>query len=70
VSTTSFFFALRATFLIRCAKRSVLVDSATAFVSGLIVQTTDIRASPDRDGWSMRVSFELRNGTCSLENIQ
>lgn len=65
-STTSFFRAFSATFLTRCANRSVLVVSATAPASGLMVQMTEIRASPESDGWSMRVSLEFRNGTWSL----
>ena len=44
------------------------MDSAMASLEGFIVQMTDIRASPDREGWSMRVSFEFRNGTWSLES--
>lgn len=50
----------------RCAKRRVDVDSATAEESGLIVQMTEMRALPESEGCSMRVSFELRNGTWSV----
>lgn len=65
MSTTSFFVALSCTFLMRCANKSVLVVSVTAFVSGLIVQMTEMRAFPASDGCSIRVSFEFRNGTWS-----
>jgi hypothetical protein len=69
VSTTSFFFAFSCTFLMRCANSNVLVDSATALTSGLSVQTTEMRASPESEGCSMRVSLELRNGTWSLHQM-
>ena len=49
-----------------CANNSVLVDSAMASLDGLIVHTTEMRASPESEGCRSRVSFELRNGTWSL----
>lgn len=55
--------------LTRCAKSNVLVVSATAFVSGLIVQMTEMRAFPDNEGCSIRVSFELRYGMWSLVQV-
>lgn len=51
------------TFLIPWANLRVLVVSATALVSGLMVQMTEMRALPESEGSSMRVSFELRKGT-------
>jgi hypothetical protein len=68
VSTTSFFFAFSCTFLVRCTNSSVLVDSATALASGLSVQITEMCASPESEGCSMRVNLELelRNMTWSL----
>jgi len=56
------------THLIRFANCSVLILSLTAPGSGLIVQITLIRAFPDNDGWSIRVSLELRKGTWSLKS--
>lgn len=53
----------------RCANSNVLVDSATALTSGLSVQITEMRASPESEGCSMRVSLELRNGTWSLHQM-
>jgi hypothetical protein len=47
----------------RCANKRVFVDSGTALVSGLRVQMTEMRASPESDGWSILVSFEFRKGT-------
>lgn len=63
MSTTSFFCAFNCTFLILWAKSRVLVDSPTASLLGLIVHTTEMRASPDSEGCSIRVSLELRKGT-------
>jgi len=54
---------LTETFFTLEAKPSVLRDSLTADGDGLMVQITDIRASPDRDGCNIRVSFEFRKGT-------
>ena len=42
------------------------MDSTTAETSGFIVQMTDILALPDREGWSILVNLEFRNGTWSL----
>ena len=51
------------TFFTRCANKRVLVLSVTALGSGFTVQMTLIRASPESDGCSIRVSFEFRYGT-------
>lgn len=40
-----------------------------AETSGFIVQMTDILALPDREGWSILVNLEFRNGTWSLVRI-
>jgi hypothetical protein len=40
--------------------------SDTALTSGFMVQMTLMRALPESDGCSMRVSLELRYGTWSL----
>ena len=42
------------------------MDSGTADTSGFIVQMTDILALPDREGCSILVNLEFRNGTWSL----
>ena len=42
------------------------MDSTTAETSGFIVQMTDILALPDREGCSILVNLEFRNGTWSL----
>lgn len=55
-----------ATFFTREANPNVLRDSLTAEGDGFKVQMTEIRASPESDGWSIRVSFEFRKGTWSL----
>jgi hypothetical protein len=52
--------------LIRCAKSRVAVDSVTADGSGLMVHITEMRALPESEGSSFRVSLELRKGTWSL----
>jgi hypothetical protein len=57
------------TVFMRFAKSKVFVVSEIALVSGLMVHITLIRAFPDNDGWSIRVSLELRNGTWSLEYV-
>lgn len=59
---------LTATFFTREANPNVLSDSLRADGDGLRVQMTEIRASPDKEGWSIRVSLELRKGTWSLLN--
>lgn len=46
----------------------MLVDSAIADGSGLMVQMTYMRELPDNDGWSIRVSLEFRNGAWSLRS--
>jgi hypothetical protein len=50
----------------RAANNNVLVLSPTAPGSGLSVQMTEMRALPERECCSMRVSLELRKGTWSL----
>ena len=57
------------TFLILCANWSVLVDSPMAETSGFIAQMTDILALPDKEGCSILVNLEFRNGTWSLVHI-
>jgi hypothetical protein len=52
-----------ATLFTRDAKPKVLNDSLTVEGDGLSVQMTEIRASPESEGCSMRVSFEFRKGT-------
>lgn len=54
---------LTVTFFIREANPNVLSDSLTAEGEEFNVQMTEMRASPERDGWSIRVSFEFRKGT-------
>lgn len=54
------------TFLILAAKPRVEVLSPIALVAGLSVHITEMRALPDKQGCSIRVSFELRYGTWSL----
>jgi hypothetical protein len=58
-----------ATFFTREANPNVLRDSLTAEGDGFKVHMTEIRASPESDGWSIRVSFEFRKGTWSLFSI-
>jgi len=52
--------------LILWANWSVLVDSTTAEAPGFIVQITGILALQDREGCSILISLEFRNGTWSL----
>jgi len=52
--------------LILAAKPRVEVLSPTALAAGLSVHITEMRALPDKQGCSIRVSFELRYGTWSL----
>jgi hypothetical protein len=52
--------------LMRRANWSVLILSLMALASGFMVHTTLMRALPDSEGCSIRVSFEFRYGTWSL----
>ena len=45
------------------------MDSTVAETSGFIVQITDILALPDKEGCSILVNLEFRNGTWSLVHI-
>lgn len=54
------------TFFILAANPRVEVLSPIALVAGLSVHITEMRALPDKQGCSIRVSFELRYGTWSL----
>jgi hypothetical protein len=49
---------LTETFLTLAANCNVLVDSAIALGCGFSVHMTEIRASPEREDWSMRVSLQ------------
>ena len=61
---------LTATFLTLEANPNVLSDSLTAEGAVLMVHITEIRASPDREGCSIRVSLEFRKGTWSLSEYK
>jgi hypothetical protein len=50
----------------RRANWSVLILSLMALASGFMVHTTLMRALPDSEGCSIRVSFEFRYGMWSL----